>query len=193
MLKITSEIYERYIDILHNHIRQERITDKDYISFLNYKFCEIVNRFYHRSNLKTNIQAYVGSALKKSKSEYFRIIKKWEREKPVDPHNFEQEVEFLEGKSDTCLNKTLIVEGSILDQIMLIPIITEQAGWIDLQNDLFKGMSCREISFLLLVLNSKKYETISRDFKCSIITIKRVIKTAKEKIKINALRLGYKI
>lgn len=193
MIRIDSEIYNKYYPILQKYIKQNKISDEDYISFLNAKFCEVVNRYYNSSDIQASLPVYLRSALKQSKKEYLKIKTKWAREIPVDPAAMEEEVEILENKADTQLNRKLKVQGEIVNQAMLEQVWIKEVGEVDLHSDLLQGLDYREICFLLLSLNSVIYERIAKDFKCSLVTVKRVIASASEKVKINAQKMGYQV
>jgi len=193
MITISSELYEKHDYLLKQFLKRKRSKDNDYLSFMNVKYCELVNRYYNSSSMTVNIQTYIRKALPKCKKEYFRIQNMFKKEISVDPTDYEEQIEILDGKKDTGLNKKLQYEGEIMNHAMLEKVWLSEVGHIDLKSDLLKDMDYREICFLLLSLNSVIYERIAQDFKCSLVTVKRVISAAKAKVKENALKLGYKV
>ena len=193
-MDIQATVYEKYYPILEKFLKCCPYGEdkKEYQSFVQFKFCQIVERYYRRSLkglIDSSPEKYVHSAL--SKAVNCRFYKKKDKHIFVDPGDFENQVCILEGSDNNKLIKQLKQEGNVMDNFMLMPIWAEKVGTIDLESPLLDGMTYREICFVLLNLCDATQDRIAFDFKLSIKTVQRVIKEGKKKLYKNAFRLGY--
>lgn len=210
-MQVEKEQYENYLVFVEKFKKRcpPGEEQEDYESFLNYEFCRIVYSFFQKrenNETKKNIEHYINASLKKAiKYRYFSKIRKNKKTKKyipkkidrctyVDAMMFESEIDMLENKTDHLHFKKIKSESEIMNDPKITELfISEKVGWIDLKNDLFVNLNLRHICFVLLSLQGISYRRIANDFQCSLKTVERVIRTAKEVIIVNAHKLGYRI
>ncbi len=195
-MQIQPTVYEKYYPILNRFLgRYQDSKDKqEYQSFIQFKFCQIIERYYRRCQqglIDSSPEKYIHSAL--SKAVKCRFYKRHGSIKliHIDPLDFENQICILEGSDNNKLIKQLKQEGNVMDNFMLMPIWTEKVGTIDLESPLLDEMNYREICFVLLNLCDATQDRIATDFKLSVKTVQRVILEGKRKLYENAFRLGY--
>lgn len=193
-MELLQSIYEKYLYLLERFLSKCPYGDdkEEYQSFVQFKFCQIVERYYRRNQqglIDSSPEKYIYSAL--SKAVKCRFYKRKDRHIFVDPRDFENQICILEGSDNNKLIKQLKQEGNVMDNFMLMPIWAEKVGTIDLESDLLDGMDYREICFVLLNLFDATQDRIAFDFRVSVKTVQRVIIEGKKKLYANAFRLGY--
>jgi hypothetical protein len=192
-----SNVFEIYYPLLWKYLAKcPSYRDKEeYQSFVQYKFCQIVdrcNKQMQKGLIKYSPETYISKALSLAiKFRYYTPHKYPPKIIYIDPTDYENEISILEGKENHHLYKILKEKGNIMDEAMLCPIWISEVGHIDLRSDLLKGLCLREICFMLLWIHSVNQERIAKDFKVSIKTVQRVLESAKQKIYENARRMNY--
>ncbi|MBN2286891.1 MAG: helix-turn-helix domain-containing protein [Tissierellales bacterium] len=202
-MQVEKEQYEYYLEYVEKFKKRcpPGEEQEEYESFLNYEFCRIVKSFFQkRKQDKTtaNIEHYVNAGLKKAiiYKYYAKNNRKNKSAKVsyIDAAHIIDQIDKLEGKMEHPYYKKLQIESEIMNDPKITELfISEKVGWIDLKNDLFVNLNLRHICFVLLSLQGVTYRRIANDFQCSVKTVERVIKIAKEIILINAHKLGYRI